>query len=595
LINPLATFSAAADKYGGYIELDWTYPTTQVTNWQLYVFKRQGSTVTADEIKDYFDGKLTDEQLKAAGIWVFRDIPKSIVYNTMKDFTVEIGKTYYYIAVIWDLDGKAYSAALSANAKPDPQLLISVVDGKALVARAIEKVIDAIKTATGDKPDIQKNIKVLMSYAEPKGDDFFAVVSRGAGQVAQRTLSLIYTEFQSDVVKGESDLDTISVEWLTYLPKRRDQFTNLMRVMRPLMYRYLMAMGNGDVYDIRFIMGGDSQKGEGDMQPLMRGTMTVVLVIKNQLQIGGARTFLPYLIYEPSKQEYDEQGVFNAMIVHEGNIVRSDGTNGWFMSAGQDHGTLAKVTPAKVATEYSIDLCYPYDMCYAFNRMYIYGLDTNYNDIFGYADSSGTWHTLTIPSQYATVYPTQMIFDGISLWMFATDYDANALDIFKIDSNNNWTLFKQTDFTYINDALYFNNIAWAIGGGNLLAIDVNGNITTFSLNHTPNRITLMDDKFYMIVIDDNNHQTMIVTESGGEEDVVTDNAHAIANDGTVTWQPLMTERNNGGDVLAFRQDKTSKKYTLVLPTLDPPYYYAFNDIIYANDRLWLAELPTFSM
>jgi hypothetical protein len=408
LAEPLSTFTATADKYGGFIELNWNYPETQVNNWQLFIFKRQGTVVTAQEIADYFAGELTDEELKAAGIFVFRDIPQNLAYTMMKDFTVEIGNTYHYVAVIWDLDhispiaqvntvtpdnveigdiftvilnsisisftateatvanvtagltalinsnvsvntvltavddtthititssiaGTAFtcttattdgggtddqtltsaiqtangeesgepSTSVTADAKPDPQILITVVDGKALVARAIEKVIDAIKTATGSKPIVGKNIKVFKSFAYPKGDDFFVVVSRGAGQISQRTLSLIYAEVGADVIKGEADMDTISVEWLTYLSDRRDQFTNLMRVMRPLMYRYIMAMGNLDVMDIRFVMGGDSQKHEDGSNDLMRGTMTLVLIVKSQIQIGNAKEILPYLIFQP--------------------------------------------------------------------------------------------------------------------------------------------------------------------------------------------------------------------------------------------------------------------------------------------------------
>jgi hypothetical protein len=284
VVQPLESFTAIADKHGGEVRLAWTYPSTLPSTWKLYIFKKAGEAVTDQNISDYFAGTLSDDQLAELGIFVFRDLANT--FEWIGDFQVENGRQYFYRALIRDLTELENSSTQDANATASADILLNVVDGKGLVVRAVKKAIDALKTAQGTKPVIPKNVAVFRSFSRRKEEDFWVVVARGAGQTVERYFSNLIAEYGDAVVRGEVDLDVLDVQWFSIGdPARRDHFTDLMRVMRVLMYRYLLNMGNGDVRDARFVMNGDSE-GPYQGEQAISGSMTVVLVVEQQLQFG---------------------------------------------------------------------------------------------------------------------------------------------------------------------------------------------------------------------------------------------------------------------------------------------------------------------
>jgi hypothetical protein len=285
--TPLAAFEATSDPHGGEVQLNWTLPTVLPTLWQVYIFKKQGTVTSDTEISQYFSGHLSDAQLADLGIYVFRDLDNA--HTWLVDFSVENGKQYFYRALIRDksphLDMS--STTVDLNITPEAQIKIYAVDGKSMVVRAVEKAIDAIKSIQGQKPELPKNLRVVKNYSSIKEEDFFVVVSRLPGQLAERYFSSLIAEYGNNVVKGESDIDAFQVEWVCVgNPARRDKFTDIMRVMRPIMRHYIMRAGNGMVWDVKFLMSGDSE-GEYAGAAAVRGLMNVALVIEQQLQVGG--------------------------------------------------------------------------------------------------------------------------------------------------------------------------------------------------------------------------------------------------------------------------------------------------------------------
>lgn len=282
--NALDGLQTFTDNYGGSIKLKWQYPQTLPDNWQVYLFKKNTEAPTDNEIADYFAGNLTDQQLAELGLFVFRSIPNETDHIT--DMMVEDGKEYFYRAVIYDKDSEEYSDAITANATPQAEITWNVINGKGIVVRALEKVIDVIRGRDGTRPIIERNIRVLRDHSSRKQEDFFIVVQRTSGQTIERYLSEVIADYSDRIVRGELDVDALTVEWIVIgLPARRDKFTDLMRVFRTVLRHYILKLGSGDIKDVRFVMVGDGE-GQYAGEKAVIGRMSVILVVENQIQIG---------------------------------------------------------------------------------------------------------------------------------------------------------------------------------------------------------------------------------------------------------------------------------------------------------------------
>lgn len=296
MVNPITSFTITADPFGGSLILEWEYPTPMPASWKLYIFKKANSAPEDSDIAKYFAGTLTNEQLKQLGLFVFQEIPQTINYRSFYDLTVKNTIPYYYKAVIKNLIDNELSTIISASGTANPNFAINVIDGKSIVYNAVKKVIDSLNSYVGTKPEVPLNINIQRNYSPMKPDDtgFQIVVSRGAGQLANQSFSQRFGTDGHDLVNGVIDKDVITIEWIcTADPLRRDNFTNIMRVMRPIMFHYIMKMGNNNIQSVSFIMGGDGQAMPENGANLLTGMMTIALDIQNQLQIGNAITKLP--------------------------------------------------------------------------------------------------------------------------------------------------------------------------------------------------------------------------------------------------------------------------------------------------------------
>ena len=94
----------------------------------------------------------------------------------------------------------------------------------------------------------------------------------------------------------------LQVEWICMgVGERRDKYTLIMRVMRPIFEHFAMQYGDGAIQRVETIMIGDSEIGYGKAgTPALRGVMNVVVQTEQMVQIGRNDT----AIWEELDQTY---------------------------------------------------------------------------------------------------------------------------------------------------------------------------------------------------------------------------------------------------------------------------------------------------
>ena len=299
MVNPFQSFSSSVDVrgFGGEILLSWIFPNTLPPAWTYYIFKRQGTAVTDNEITAYFarvaaveahtmTQKEADAATGDANIFVFRNYPNTML--RISDLRVENQKTYYYRALIQDTASKAISSTVDTNNTPVSSIAINVVDGKDIVARAFEKTIDAMADAKGNRPVIERDIAVYLSHARRKKDDMsYIVVSRAPGQISARFFNEEIIQDETGLIKGMIDQDIIRAEWFFIgNPERRDKFTAIMRIMRIVLLHFIKILGNGQIQDAKMIIGGDEEGQNLETQEkASTNSITIVLQIEQQIKM----------------------------------------------------------------------------------------------------------------------------------------------------------------------------------------------------------------------------------------------------------------------------------------------------------------------
>lgn len=307
MADPLLSFVGLSDPMGE-LKMEWKYPLSVTPgsspSWKLFIFKKRDSAVDDATIADYLDGQiwgsygLTNQELAEKHIMVFRTIQQ--LQKQLFDFDVLNNNNYYYRAVMayQVLPGNTTELSAIVNLDPSPvqalvNLHVRVIDGKDLVVRAMERLIDSLKSSkTGSKPILERDIRVHRDFARDKDEDFWVTVQRLPGQNVERYLgSSQIATIGDSLLKGEVDLDVFSVEWLCIgKPLRRDKFTDIVRGFRPVIVHYIQKMGIGYVRDVRIIMAGDMEgqvPGQGGVdQYAVEGKMTVILTVQSQMEVG---------------------------------------------------------------------------------------------------------------------------------------------------------------------------------------------------------------------------------------------------------------------------------------------------------------------
>jgi len=286
--DPLQNLSCSIDDWGGNVALSWMYPATLPTNWQFFIFKEADQAVTDDQIAAYFAGSLSDQELKQLGIYVYRNLPVDPTYMGLIDWGVDNGIQYFYKGVIQDLDTKEISTSVQADATPQGNYSFNIPDVKSLLIRALEKAISSVGNASITAPVLGKHFKVQANYPREKAESLFIVVSRLPGQSAARYFSEVIQEYDDQIVRGELDIQVCEVAWVaTEQVERRDKVTLLMMGYRQYLKHYLMKMGAGDIWDVKFLIAGDTEGTPPSGGNGVRGTMTAVFVVETKMQLGG--------------------------------------------------------------------------------------------------------------------------------------------------------------------------------------------------------------------------------------------------------------------------------------------------------------------
>ena len=299
--SPLVSLTAVNDPrgYGGTIFLSWTYPSVLPATWKLYIFKKQGSAVTDAEITAFFAGSYTSEDLAQLGIFVYKNLPANTSFLNLIDTVVENSvegntRQYFYRALIKDTSsGGLYSATADSNASPTTNIYFRVVDSKDVVARAIEKTLQAVKTVRGYHPEIDQDIRVFKAHGERQNQDNFFVVSRSTGQNINRSMSNIIAEYEDSRILGQIDYDVLQVEWICMGGgERRDKYTLIMKGMRTIFEHFVMLLGRDNgIGRVETIIIGDSEIKYGEAGTVaLRGVMNVIVQTEQMVQIGNNDT-----------------------------------------------------------------------------------------------------------------------------------------------------------------------------------------------------------------------------------------------------------------------------------------------------------------
>lgn len=256
MVNPLTRFQAEAHPYGNEVDLVWELPVTLPANYKLYIFQRAGSDVSqVNDIDRYFQNidDLTNYNYNKCFVHDSLDalIPSLGIYQVVN------GLAYYFKAVLRDETSGEYSTALAANATPNFEILVNIIDGKEIVDNVLKKLINSITNKEGKKIKQSNEIEVVkaFSFDQVKSDVF--VVERVNGSNNQRFWGDAFAKYGNSVVEGDFDVDVIRVTFLTIAGnERRDLIANLMRSRKIFFRQFLKKLGaidtainiEGDMY-----------------------------------------------------------------------------------------------------------------------------------------------------------------------------------------------------------------------------------------------------------------------------------------------------------------------------------------------------------
>lgn len=280
MITPLTSLQVIPHQLGSELDLYWQIPTIVPVNYKIYIFQRSQTDVTQAEIDDYFSHIADLSAFNYNGLFVFDHLKAT---NGMGVYEVINGLVYYYKAVIRDETSGEYSAAVSANAIPNADVVVDIKDGKDIVAKALKKMLDGLKNTTGKKIQISRDIEVVKNFTmgEPKNDQF--MVERVNGANYQNYWGNILSAHANSVILGDIDTDVIRVTYITLSgPDRRDLMTNVLRSRKPFLRIMCKKLG---ATDCQVTVEGDYSN------PMIHGlnvvgtTLIFTLLIENKTKI----------------------------------------------------------------------------------------------------------------------------------------------------------------------------------------------------------------------------------------------------------------------------------------------------------------------
>lgn len=280
MVQPLEHFSLHPSGFGGELVIKWHYPDSLPAKHKVYLFKRKSNPVTDEDIQGYFDNINNLQGYNYNGLFVFDKIPQGIL--AAGDYHVFNDVTYHYSAVLRDEESGEISSKVSASGAPQPNLKISIRDGKDIVAFALEKMADNVRDVTNRKVQIGKDLKIVKHFAvDLIGDNTF-FLERINGTTYMRFLGNTLQMYQGRITKGDYDLDVIRVTFLTQVsPERRDQVYNIVRMMKQYLIQICKKEG---AINCDLTLEGDYYNPQIHGTDATGFTMVFTLIIENKIQ-----------------------------------------------------------------------------------------------------------------------------------------------------------------------------------------------------------------------------------------------------------------------------------------------------------------------
>lgn len=259
MVQPLAELKVVVSSWGSQLNISWQLPDDLPDNYKVYVFKRSKTVVTQQEIESYFT-KINDlEHFTYNGLFVWDDFGNHI--TEVADYHVRNGIAHYYKAVIRNETSGEISPTVSANGTPTSSVLVDIIDGKALVVKSIEAMLDSLTNKTGERIKIGNDLKIVKQFTAgvPDGDQI--MVERINGSTQYRFWGNQWAAYNSSIIKGDIDADVMRATFITPANiERRDLMANVFRSRKQMLIQMLKIMGckdalvtvEGDYYNPMF-------------------------------------------------------------------------------------------------------------------------------------------------------------------------------------------------------------------------------------------------------------------------------------------------------------------------------------------------------
>lgn len=268
-VTALLSLIASPHPLGYEIDLQWQLPATLPDNFQIVVFRKKTSNVSALAITNYFDSP----SVPTTGVNVFvldGDDDPLYPYG-MNDFDVVNSSVYYYRVVVYDVTGDDHSTTADANATPSTSITTVSVDAKQAVMDAVKRLF----TAYGLKE--KKHYTIHRGYSIEAQKPLAVYVTRTSGQVLHNYLGNISrnSELGQLVSTGNFDVDIIQVIFEDPHDLQRDDVMMMFREGREALRRYLMNDNGGKIDYVDVLIEGD----------------VINQSIKDRIQVGGMVVF----------------------------------------------------------------------------------------------------------------------------------------------------------------------------------------------------------------------------------------------------------------------------------------------------------------
>lgn len=256
MVNPLESLKIIASPIGSELDIYWELPAVLPDNYKLYVFKKNGSAPPQTAIEGYFDNindlPAANQILKDAGVFVFDRILNE--NQVIADYVVINGTDYYYSAVIRDETTPEISDIITEHAIPDCLLVTDIIDGKDVVAKAIDKMLESIKFKNGERANLKKDIDVVKQFTLVPNKDTIMIERSNAAE-NQRFFGNQYATYKNMIMLGSVDSDIIRVTFLTPgNAERRDTIANIFRNKKFMLNTWIKEQG---VKDCGIVVEGD--------------------------------------------------------------------------------------------------------------------------------------------------------------------------------------------------------------------------------------------------------------------------------------------------------------------------------------------------